>query len=296
MELALIDVFGSAPLRGNPLAVVTGGEALDAAGMLALTRWLGFSETTFLLAAEDQNADYKVRIFYPGGELPFAGHPTLGTCHAWLAAGGRPQRDEVVVQECGVGLVEVKREGGLLAFAAPPFTRNGPLADAERAEAARIAGVAQSAIVEAVHVANGPQWQLLRLRSASDVLAAEPLAKAPPGTDIGLAGPIADGDADWELRAFFANEHGAMIEDPVTGSFNAGVAMHLFASGLAHGSYRAAQGRRTGADGLVECEQAADGRVWIGGRCVTIADGARLADCALACPSAVGASNPEPLW
>ena len=278
MELALIDVFGSAPLRGNPLAVVTGGEALDAAGMLALTRWLGFSETTFLLAAEDQNADYKVRIFYPGGELPFAGHPTLGTCHAWLAAGGRPQRDEVVVQECGVGLVEVKREGGLLAFAAPPFTRNGPLTDAERAEAARIAGVAQSAIVEAVHVANGPQWQLLRLRSAADVLAAEPLAKAPPGTDIGLAGPIADGDADWELRAFFANEHGAMIEDPVTGSFNAGVAMHLFASGLAHGSYRAAQGRRTGADGLVECEQAADGRVWIGGRCATIADGARLAD------------------
>ena len=278
MELALIDVFGSAPLRGNPLAVVTGGEALDAAGMLALTRWLGFSETTFLLAAENPNADYKARIFYPGGELPFAGHPTLGTCHAWLAAGGRPQRDEVVVQECGVGLVEVKREGGLLAFAAPPFTRKGPLTDAERAEAARIAGVAQSAIVEAVHVANGPQWQLLRLRSAADVLAAEPLAKAPPGTDIGLAGPIADGDADWELRAFFANEHGAMIEDPVTGSFNAGVAMHLFAGGLAHGSYRAAQGRRTGADGLIECEQAADGRVWIGGRCATIADGARLAD------------------
>lgn len=279
MKLSLVDVFGSAPLRGNPLAVVTGGEGLDAAQMLALTQWLGFSETTFLLAPEDPAADYKVRIFYPGGELPFAGHPTLGTCHAWLSAGGMPRRDGVVVQECGVGLVEVRRDGDLLAFAAPPFTRTGALSEAERAEAARVAGVAEEAIVEAVHVANGPQWQLLRLGSAADVLAAEPLPKAPPGTDIGLAGPIAaGGEADWELRAFFANQHGAMVEDPVTGSFNAGVALHLFANGLAQGRYRAAQGRRTGADGLVECEQDADGRVWIGGRCDTIAEGAHLAD------------------
>lgn len=277
MELALVDVFGSAPLRGNPLAVVAGGASLDAGQMLALTRWLGFSETTFLLAPEHPDADYKVRIFYPGGELPFAGHPTLGTCHAWLEAGGRPRRDGVVVQECGAGLVEVRRDDGLLAFAAPPFTRSGPLSEAERAEAARIAGVRESAIVEAVHVANGPQWQLLRLRSAADVLAAEPVAKAAPGTDVGLAGPIADGEADWELRAFFANQHGSMIEDPVTGSFNAGVAQHLFASGLAYGRYRAAQGRCTGADGVIECEQSSDGRVWIGGRCTTIAEGAGIA-------------------
>ena len=278
MDLALIDVFGSAPLRGNPLAVVTGGEGLDAARMLALTQWLGYSETTFMLAPEHPDADYKVRIFYPGGELPFAGHPTLGTCHAWLAGGGTPRRDGVVVQECGIGLVEVQQAGELLAFAAPPFTRSGPLSDDERAEAARIAGVEQATIVEAVHVANGPKWQLLRLRSDADVLAAEPLAKAPPGTDIGLAGPIASGEADWELRAFFANQHGAIVEDPVTGSFNAGVALHLFGNGLARGRYRAAQGRRTGADGLVECEQASDGRVWIGGRCATIAAGARLAE------------------
>lgn len=278
MELTLVDVFGSAPLRGNPLAVVTGGEALGAAEMLALTQWLGFSETTFLLAPDDPRADYRVRIFYPGGELPFAGHPTLGTCHAWLAAGGRPRREGLVVQECGVGLVEVRQDRELLAFAAPPFTRSGPLTATERAEAARVAGVAEASIVEAVHVANGPQWQLLRLASAAEVLAAEPVTKAAPGTDIGLAGPIDGGAADWELRAFFANQHGAMVEDPVTGSFNAGVALHLFASGLATGRYRAAQGRRTGADGLVECEQAADGRVWIGGRCVTIAEGARLAE------------------
>jgi PhzF family phenazine biosynthesis protein len=277
MKLSLIDVFGSAPLRGNPLAVVTGGENLDADGMLELTRWLGFSETTFLSAPGDPAADYAVRIFYPGGELPFAGHPTLGTCHAWLAAGGRPKRDGIIVQECGVGLVEIRRHGELLAFAAPPLTRSGPLSDDERAEAIRIAGVEEHSVLEAVHVANGPKWQLLRLRSAADVLAAEPLAKAPPGTDIGLAGPIADGEAEWELRAFFADQHGAIVEDPVTGSFNAGVALHLFANGLAHGRYRAAQGRKTGADGLVECEQAADGRVWIGGRSATIAEGARLA-------------------
>lgn len=277
MKLALVDVFGSAPLRGNPLAVVTGGAALDAEQMLALTQWLGFSETTFLLAPEHGDADYKVRIFYPGGELPFAGHPTLGTCHAWLAAGGRPKRDGIVVQECGVGLVEVRCASDRLAFAAPPLTRSGPLSEAERAEAARIAGVDEAVIVEAVHVANGPRWQLLRLRSDAEVLAAEPLPKAAPGTDVGLAGPIAAGEADWELRAFFANQHGAIVEDPVTGSFNAGVALHLFANGLAHGRYRAAQGRRTGADGLVECEQADDGRVWIGGRCATIAEGAQLA-------------------
>jgi len=277
MILDLVDVFGAAPLKGNPLAVVRGAETLDAAQMLELTQWLGFSETTFLLPPSDAAADYKVRIFYPAGELPFAGHPTLGSCHAWLEAGGRPKRAGVVVQECGVGLVEVRREADTLAFAAPGFTRTGPLSEAERAEAARIAGVAESSIVEAVHVANGPQWRLLRLRSAADVLAAQPLAQAPAGTDIGLAGPVLDGGAaDWELRAFFADQHGKLVEDPVTGSFNAGLALHLFGTGLAKDRYVAAQGRQTGADGRVECARDADGRVWIGGRCDTIARGAAL--------------------
>ena len=277
MQLDLVDVFGSAPLRGNPLAVVRAAEALDAAQMLALTQWLGFSETTFLLPPSDAAADYKVRIFYPAGELPFAGHPTLGSCHAWLQAGGRPKREGVVVQECGVGLVEVKREAATLAFAAPGFTRTGPLSDGERTEAARIAGVAESSIVEAVHVANGPQWRLLRLRSAEDVLAAEPVAKASPGTDIGLAGPVLDGSgADWELRAFFADQHGKIVEDPVTGSFNAGVALHLFEADLVRDRYVAAQGRKTGANGRIECVQDDDGKVWIGGRCDTIARGAAL--------------------
>lgn len=277
MQLDLVDVFGSRPLKGNPLGVVRGGEHLSAEAMLALTQWLGFSETTFLLPPTDPAADYRVRIFYPAGELPFAGHPTLGSCHAWLAAGGKPQREGVVVQECGVGLVEVRQQGERLAFAAPPFTRTGPLDAQERAEAIALAGVDPAAVVEAVHVANGPKWQLLRLRSADDVLAANPAARAAPGTDIGLAGPASENAAvDWELRALFANQNGTLVEDPVTGSFNAGVAMHLFGSGLASGAYVAGQGQCVGADGHVHCRIDDDGQVWIGGLCATIAAGAAL--------------------
>lgn len=275
VKLDLVDVFGSDPLKGNPLAVVHGGEGLSAEAMHALTLWLGFSETTFLVPPSDPEADYALRIFYPGGELPFAGHPTLGTCHAWLAAGGQPRNADRIVQECGIGLVEIRREEGRLAFRAPPFTRSGLLSDDELAEALRVAGVPREAVVEAVHIANGPGWQLLRLRSAADVLAAEPAGQAPPKTDIGLAGPGAEG-ADWELRAFFSDHRGKLVEDPVTGSFNAGVALHLFGSGLAEGGYVAAQGRKVGADGRVHCTAQEDG-VWIGGRCFTIASGAELA-------------------
>ncbi len=277
MKLDLVDVFGAAPLKGNPLGVVHGAETMSDADMLALTQWLGFSETTFLLPPTDPKADYRVRIFYPAGELPFAGHPTLGTCHAWLAAGGVPKRDRLIVQECGLGLVEIRQRDDLLAFRAPPLTRTGPLSDEERNEAARVAGVDVGAIVEAVHLVNGPQWCLLRLATAEEVLAAVPAAKAPEGTDVGLAAPGFEGSGgDWELRAFFTKQHGAVAEDPVTGSFNAGVAMHLFATGLAQGSYIAAQGRNTGADGRVYCSQDADGSVWIGGSTATIAGGARL--------------------
>lgn len=277
MQLDLVDVFGAAPLRGNPLAVVRGGDGLSDAQMLALTRWLGFSETTFLLPPTNAQADYRVRIFYPAGELPFAGHPTLGSARAWLAAGGIPRDPACLVQECGVGLVPVRVEGEMLAFRAPDMIRTGPLSDAERAEAQRVAGADPDAVVEAVHADNGPGWKLLLLRSAADVLAAEPVAKAPPGTDIGLAGPCPPGSGvDWELRAFFSDGQGQVREDPVTGSLNAGVAQHLFGKGLVNGSYVAAQGRRAGADGLVECRQEADGTVWIGGRAAMIAAGAAL--------------------
>lgn len=278
MKLDLIDVFGAQALRGNPLAVMHDAEAMSADAMLALTRWLGFSETTFLLPPTDPAADYRVRIFYPAGELPFAGHPTLGTCHAWLAAGGTPKNPDRIVQQCGVGLVEVRRDGERLAFRAPPLIDGAPLTDAERAETAVFANVPADAIVDARHAANGPRWRLLRLRSAEDVLGAEPQPRAPVGTDIGLVAPAAPGSgADWEVRAFFADPSGKLVEDPVTGSLNAAVAQHLFADGLASGGYVAAQGRCTGADGRVHCTIDDAGQVWIAGRTDTIAASASAA-------------------
>jgi PhzF family phenazine biosynthesis protein len=280
MKLDLVDVFGSAAMKGNPLGVVRGGEGLSSEQMLELTQWLGFSETTFLLPPTDPAADYKVRIFYPAGELPFAGHPTLGTCHAWLEAGGKPRRAEadgaIVVQECGVGLVEVKCQGEMLAFAAPPLVKGGQLTPEERGECARIAGVAEEAIVAAVHADNGPGWKLLQLRSAADVLAAEPIAKPPGRVDVGLAGPWPDGSVAWEVRAFFTDHKGALGEDPVTGSLNAAVAQYLFGTGLADGEYVAGQGQKTGADGRVHCSVDKNEVIWIGGRTATIARGAAL--------------------
>jgi PhzF family phenazine biosynthesis protein len=277
MVLDLVDVFGSGPLSGNPLAVVRGGEALDDAAMLGLTRWLGFSETTFLLEPTDPDADYRVRIFYPAGELPFAGHPTLGSAHAWLATGGVSRRPGVVVQECGVGLVEVRGEGDHLAFRAPPLIRSGPLDAGERADALQLTGADASQIVAAVHAANGPHWKVLHLASAEAVLAAQPMSRAPVGTDVALLGACAPGSpAQFELRAFATDATGRLFEDPVTGSLNAAVAQYLFASGQAHGSYIAAQGRKVGADGRVHCVQEDDGAVWIGGRVETVSRGGAL--------------------
>lgn len=278
MLLDLVDVFGSAPMRGNPLGVVRGGEGLSDAQMLALTRWLGFSETTFLVPPTDPAADYAVRIFYPAGELPFAGHPTLGSCHAWLAQGGVPRTAGVVVQQCKVGLVRVARQGdGALAFAAPPLVRWGALDRGERDEAARIVGVAPEQIVDAVHANNGPGWKLLRLGSVEELLALNPVAEAPVGTDIGVVAGYPKGDElEFELRAFFTNGQGKVIEDPVTGSLHAGTAQYLFANGLAHGRYLAGQGRKVGADGRIDCSIDAEGQVWVGGRSTIIATGGQM--------------------
>ena len=278
MKLDLVDVFGANGNTGNPLAVVHDAATMDADAMLALTRWLGFSETTFLIPATDPGADYQVRIFYPAGELPFAGHPTLGTCHAWLEAGGTPRDPNRIVQQCGAGLVPIARTGEMLSFRAPPLVRSGPLSDTERAEAARRANVPAEVIVDAVHANNGPGWQLLRLRSAEDVLAVDPPARAPGGTDIGLVGPHPGGsEIAFELRAFFTDGNGRLVEDPVTGSLNAATAQYLFGTGLAQGSYTAAQGRMTGCDGRVEARIDGEGHVWIGGRTATVARGAQLA-------------------
>lgn len=276
MLLDLVDVFASRPLTGNPLAVVRGGEGLSTEAMLGLTRWLGFSETTFLLPPTDPGADYRVRIFYPAGELPFAGHPTLGSARAWLAAGGEPKRPGVIVQECGIGLVTVRETGGDLAFKAPPLIRSGPLTAQERAEAIRIAGVDEDAVLAAVHACNGPGWKLLHLRSAQDVLSAQPESTAHVPTDIGLVGAYEEGsNVAFEVRAFFANPQGKLVEDPVTGSLNASVALYLFEGVHVTSDYLAAQGRLTGADGRVAVSRDGEG-VWIGGKAVMISQSGRL--------------------
>lgn len=278
MQLDLLDVFANGPLSGNPLAVVRGGDLLDTAAMQALTRWLGFSETTFLLPPSDPQADYRVRIFFPAGELPFAGHPTLGSAAAWLAAGGVPRQPGVVMQECGVGLVPVRVEGDRLAFRAPPLRRTGALNAAERAEAVRLSGVAGDQVVAAVHADNGPPWVLLHCASAAAVLAAEPLARAEGPVNVGLIGPHGPGGAvDWEVRAFFNTPRGGIAEDPVTGSFNAAAAQYLFGAGLARDRYLAAQGAKAGADGRVYVTQDQDGAAWIGGAVRLIAAGGALA-------------------
>ncbi|NML93315.1 PhzF family phenazine biosynthesis isomerase [Novosphingobium olei] len=276
MLIDLVDVFGRQAMTGNPLAVVRGGEALSSDQMLALTRWLGFSETTFLLPPTDPGADYRVRIFYPAGELPFAGHPTLGTARAWRAAGGVPRQDGVIVQQCGIGLVEVREEGEELAFRAPPLLRAGPLDEEDAREAMRVAGVTREQVVAAVHADNGPGWRLLVLRSAEDVLAAQPVARATVPTDVGLVGPLAPGgEATWEVRAFFTKPDGTFTEDPVTGSLNAAIALTLFERGEGGEGYVAAQGRKVGADGRVSVRRTADG-VWIGGRADMVSQGGTL--------------------
>ncbi|MDF2638161.1 MAG: phenazine biosynthesis protein PhzF [Novosphingobium lindaniclasticum] len=277
MQLDLVDVFATGPLSGNPLAVVRGGEDLDAGTMLRITRWLGFSETTFLLPPVDPAADYRVRIFYPAGELPFAGHPTLGSAHAWLAAGGVPKVPGQVMQECGIGLVEVRQEGEELAFRAPPLVRSGPLDALDLAETIRLCGVDARDVVAGVHASNGPGWKLLHLVSAEAVLAAEPVPRAPIPTDVALLGPCKPGDeAQWELRAFFADAAGRICEDPVTGSLNAAVAQYLFAAGLAQRDYLAAQGRRVGAAGRIRCREDAEGSIWIAGNVATVSRGGAM--------------------
>ncbi len=275
MKLDLIDVFANGPLSGNPLAVVRGAKELDTAQMQALTRWLGFSETTFLLPPTDPAADYRVRIFYPAGELPFAGHQ--GSAFAWLAAGGDPRHPGMVVQECGIGLVEVRREVGQLSFKAPPLLRSGPLSAEDRAEAIRVAGVSEEAVVAAVHAANGPTWKLLHLRSVEDLLAAKPVAEASVPTDVGLlAAYPAGARPGFEVRAFFADHTGRICEDPVTGSLNAAVAQYLFSEDHVDGDYLAGQGQKVGADGRVHVRRDVRGDVWIGGVVRALAMGGRL--------------------
>ena len=276
-----VDVFTDVPYRGNPLAVVLDGEGLSETEMQHFTNWTNLSEATFLLPPTQAGADYRVRIFCPGRELPFAGHPTLGSCHAWLEAGGKP-RGEIVVQECGVGLVKLRRQGDRLAFAAPPLRKSGPLPEADVELIARGLGVPRSDIVGHAWCDNGPNWRGVMLKSAEQVLALKPDAAVLAGLDIGVVGPrgkvgvvgarAADDGIAFEVRAFFPGNNG-MAEDPVTGSLNAALAQWLIGAGLAPERYVASQGTALGRAGRVHVERDPAGDTWIGGASVTCVDG-----------------------
>jgi len=267
-----VDVFTDTPYLGNPLAVVLDGTGLTTEAMQRFTDWTNLSECTFVLPPTNTEADYRVRIFCPGRELPFAGHPTLGTCHAWLQAGGQP-RGEHVVQECGVGLVPIKRDGARLAFAAPPLRRSGPLDEADVALIARGLGIARDDIVAHAWCENGPPWRGVMLRTAAQVLSLKPSATVLAGLDIGVVAPQPAGaDTAFEVRAFF-HTHDTLSEDPVTGSLNAAVAQWLIGAGLAPDRYVAAQGTAMGRAGRVHIERDADGTIWVGGASVSCISG-----------------------
>ncbi|MEO1060205.1 MAG: PhzF family phenazine biosynthesis protein [Actinomycetota bacterium] len=268
-----IDVFSSGPLSGNPLAVVLDGDGLGTDEMQRFANWTNLSETTFVVPTSSPEADYGVRIFTPASELPFAGHPTLGTCHAWLEAGGAPKRPDVVVQECGAGLVPLRRVDTGLAFAAPPLVRSGPVGDEDRAMVLRVLRLDEADVVELAWIDNGPGWIGVLLADADAVLALDPDLGAEPRYDIGVVGPHgAGGPADLELRAFF-REGGTAFEDPVTGSLNASVAQWLIETGRASAPYTARQGTAIGRAGRIEVTADADGTIWVGGASTTHVEG-----------------------
>ena len=265
---AEVDVFSSGPCRGNPVAVVLDGEGLTSEQMQRFAAWTNLSETTFVLPPEDGRADYRLRIFTPGAELPFAGHPTLGSCHAWLEAGGTPRDPASVVQECGVGLVRVRRDRRL-SFAAPPLVRSGPVAPAVLGEIVTALRIAPADVVAAAWVDNGPGWLGLLLPSAEAVLSVRP---APLRRFVGVVGPHPPGAAAAvEVRAFFTVD-GTTREDPVTGSLNASLAQWLLAEGRLRAPYVAAQGTAIGREGRVHVSTG-DGEVWVGGDTVTYVTG-----------------------
>ena len=309
-----VDVFTATPYRGNPLAVVLDGEGLSTTEMQDFTHWTNLSECTFLLPPTPEGraagAHYRVRIFCPGRELPFAGHPTLGSCHAWLEAQSAtgaaqsaaamaaeessPSLPTTIVQECGAGLVRIRRDGARLAFAAPPLLKSGPLCEEDVARIAAGLGIARADILHHAWCDNGPNWRGVLLRNAEQVLALKPDAGLLGDMDLGVVGPwigsngaatdmasnahtasATHGDAPtFEIRAFFPGNSG-LTEDPVTGSLNAAVAQWLIGAGLAPPSYVAAQGTAMARAGRVYIEQDAEG-IWVGGNSVTCIDGTVL--------------------
>jgi PhzF family phenazine biosynthesis protein len=271
-----VDVFGESPFLGNPVAVVLDADGIDDEAMATIARWTNLSETTFVLSPTSEAADYRVRIWTPFGELPFAGHPTLGTCWAWCSNGGVSQRPGETVQECGAGLVTVRDDADRLAFAAPPLVRSGPVDPELVAEVVDAMELDPSDVEDSQWVDNGPGWMALLLRSAAAVRAARPRrvpSKVGLAGLVGLVGPEPTGaPADVEVRAFFPKD-GMPAEDPVTGSLNASLGQWLIASGRLGSPYVAGQGCALGRVGRVYVSQDADGQVWVAGTTRTLIAG-----------------------
>jgi PhzF family phenazine biosynthesis protein len=273
-----VDVFTPVAYKGNPLAVVLDGTDLTDEEMQHFAAWTNLSETTFLLPPTQDSADYRVRIFTPGGELPFAGHPTLGSCHSWLQAGGRPHRSDVIVQECKQGLVQLRRQGERLAFAAPVSKRTSP-SPAVLAQVAGALGLKASQVIAAQTLDNGPSWLSLFVDDPQTVLALKPdqAALRAGGHKVGVAARYRDareGEPMLEVRAFA--EPVGIPEDPVTGSLNASLAQWLMDEGHMPPRYIAAQGACLGRAGRVHVERDDHGQVWIGGQTVTCIEGTVL--------------------
>jgi PhzF family phenazine biosynthesis protein len=272
-----VDVFAPEPLTGNPVAVVHDAAGLDDQQLAAFARWTNLSETTFLLPPTDASADYRLRIFTPAEELPFAGHPTLGSAHAWLGAGGVPATDGRIVQECGVGLVELRRQDDQdLAFRAPDLLRGGEVDEQTLSRAIAALGIAPDRVLRSNWVDNGPGWLGLELASADDVLSLRPDFGAMAGLELGVIGPHDEHQreiigADYEVRAFCPEL--AVPEDPVTGSLNAGLALWLTRAGHLPARYVARQGTAIGRDGRVRISTDDAGDIWVGGTCRTLVEG-----------------------
>lgn len=273
---AQVDVFTAEPYLGNPVAVVLDAVDLADDQMAAFARWTNLSETTFVLPPTDPAADYRLRIFTPGGELPFAGHPTIGSAHAWLGTGAIPQVAGAVVQECGVGLVRLRQDdAGRLAFAAPPLRRSGPLEPELLDRVVASLGVNRAAVRDAAWVDNGPPWIAVLLADAAAVLEVVPDLRAMAGLAVGVVGRY-DADAaarvgaDAEVRAFVADL--GIDEDPVTGSLNAGLAQWLIPAGVLPDRYVVSQGTALRRAGRVHVAHV-EGEFWIGGDAVTCVAG-----------------------
>ncbi len=274
-DFAQVDVFSATPYMGNPVAVVLDAAGLDDETMQRVARWTNLSETTFVLPPEDPNAHHKLRIFTPGGELAFAGHPTLGSAHAWLEHRESPGCADHIVQECGAGLVQLRRHHGMLSFAAPPMRRTGDLDEAYRTQIVAAFGIARDQVLAHQWVDNGPGWAVVQLATAQEVLDLEPDFSQMSAAMVGAIGAYPSGSEHaFELRTFAPGV--GVAEDPVCGSMNAGVAQWLTSTGTAPLSYTVSQGARLARAGEISITTDPDGVVWVSGATSTCFKGTAL--------------------